>query len=148
MLRTKSLILVIGLALLLSGGAHADDSSTPHPLLQVERDRFAAMVSGDLEVLEEILSDDLVYTHSSGISESKTEFLQLLQSGDLRYDSIRPLTLNIRVKRGWAVVNGTLKIKARAFQQSVQATMAYTAVYERQRGRWRLVSWQSTVVRP
>src|SRR3954447_5830914 len=43
--------------------------------LQSEDRRFAAMANSDIEVLEEVLADDLHYTHANGMVEDKAEFI-------------------------------------------------------------------------
>ena len=50
---------------------HAQAPKADQQVLQAEKDRFAAMVKGDKAALERLLADDLTYTHSSALFESK-----------------------------------------------------------------------------
>ena len=66
-------------------------------LTQIERRRFDAMVRKDTAALEEILSDDLTYIHSTGRLEKKSDFLSSLRSEALVYLSIAPEDLQVRL---------------------------------------------------
>ena len=54
---------------------------------ELENARYRAMVSNDLTTLEQLLSDDLIYTHSSARLDSKASYLNSLRSGKVRYVS-------------------------------------------------------------
>jgi hypothetical protein len=47
--------------------------------------RYDAMLSSDLQLLEAILAEDLLYVHSNGTIDSKDTFLSRLRTGDRRY---------------------------------------------------------------
>jgi ketosteroid isomerase-like protein len=57
--------------------------------VQAQEDKWlAAVKANDLDALGKILADDLVYTHSTGIVETKTDYLNKLKSGDQKYANI------------------------------------------------------------
>jgi len=116
----------------------------PHPVLEVEYHRYRAMEQADIARLEELLSPDLVYNHSNGHTENREEFLALLSSGNLVYESIRADQVLVRDRGRFAVVTGRLRIKAKNFNRATDTKIIYTAVYERNGRDWRLLSWQST----
>lgn len=47
-----------------------------------------AVTALDYATLEKILSPDLVYAHSTGVIEAKTQYLAKLKSGTQKYDVI------------------------------------------------------------
>jgi hypothetical protein len=55
--------------------------------------RFQAMMAADLPALENLLSDDLVYTQASGWRQNKAEFLASIRTGEMQYHSITSVTL-------------------------------------------------------
>ena len=57
------------------------DAGVEHAVLDLETKRIAAMVSRDLAALAPMLADDLSYSHSSGRTDSKASFLELVRSG-------------------------------------------------------------------
>ena len=54
----------------------------------LEHQRFGAMISGDAETLEALLSESLTYTHSHGGTDTKTVFLNNVRNGPVRYHSM------------------------------------------------------------
>jgi hypothetical protein len=61
--------------------------SSDEEILALEDKRYAAMCSGDFAALEAMLHDDLLYTHSSGLTDTKATWLASLRSGKTKYKS-------------------------------------------------------------
>jgi hypothetical protein len=75
----------------LGGRATAQvDTPRSRQVLATEDQRFAAMLRADTAALRSPLAPDLTYTHTDGEQNTKDEFLQILSSNALRYDSIVP----------------------------------------------------------
>ncbi len=106
------------------------------------------MVDKDFEELAALLADDLVYVHTSGEVESKPQFLQRLRSGSLRYRSIEPADVRVRMYGDTAVVTGRSHMAVTNSGSDREFEILYTAVYATNGGRWQLVSWQSTRIQP
>lgn len=133
-------------ALLLAGSAFAqpDPLSPEGIVLGVEARRYRAMIEPDVAILEEILADDLRFTHASGSVESKYEFIASLESGNLDYESIETRDVLVRIYEKAAVVTGAAKLAVVSLGQRRSVDLLYTAVYVRGEKGWRLVSYQST----
>ena len=88
------------------------DLATIKEVEQLERQRFAAQVSKDFVFLEKVFADDLIYTHSGGKQNGKTDYLQSIRDGKSQYDKIDVETVNVRAYNDGktAVVNGTILI--------------------------------------
>lgn len=122
-------------------------ASLPPPeeeIAALERTRFAAMTRADVAALDAMLGEDLVYCHSTGWCETKTEHLDTLRSGRIRYRAIEPVELRVRALRDSVVVNGTIAVDGTAGGKPVHMRLSYTDVYARRNGRWLLIAWQST----
>lgn len=63
-------------------------TQAPHPVLQAEAKRLAAMRANDTQALAPLLHESIVYLHSSGGTDTKASVLAKLQSGQLRYVSV------------------------------------------------------------
>jgi ketosteroid isomerase-like protein len=111
---------------------------------QVERKRFAAMVAQDIAALEPLLADDLTYIHSTGELENKSQFLETIRGGRLRYEAIDVQELNVRQYDKVALVTGRIVVQARAGSRPLTLNVRYTDAYVNRDGHWRLVAWQST----
>jgi len=48
----------------------------------------AAVRANDLAALEKIMSPDIVYTHSTGVVETRAQYLEKLKSGEQKYADI------------------------------------------------------------
>jgi ketosteroid isomerase-like protein len=136
------------LLLLLSACAPAlrQGASGEAEVLSVERRRFQAMVDNDLNSLAALLHDDLTYTHSSGRTESKTQFLESLRSGQLRYLAIEPGNVSVRSYGEVALVRGSSRMRVRSPAGEQAFTVRFLEVYQWDDGAWRLTAWQSTRV--
>ncbi len=51
--------------------------------------RYKAMIDRDYAALERLLADDLLYTHSSAVTDTKQSYLESLKSGRTRYLAAR-----------------------------------------------------------
>jgi len=111
---------------------------------EVNQTRFRLMVQNDLDALAPLLAEDLVYVHTTGKMDTKQQFLDSLRSGALRYRSIEPSETLVRTTGDTATVTGRAKMGVTVGGAVLDFEMRYTAVYRSTRGRWQLVSWQST----
>jgi ketosteroid isomerase-like protein len=110
----------------------------------VEAMRFHAMVQNDLKSLAALLAENLVYMHTDGVVESKSEFLARLRSGSLRYRSIAPTDVRVRTFGSTAIITGRSQMAVTNGGSEREFEILYTAVYVVVGDRWQLVSWQST----
>jgi hypothetical protein len=113
----------------------------------LERQRFAAQVSKDFTFLDKAFADDLVYTHSNGKQNNKTEYLQSIREGKSVYDKIDVENINVRAYNSGmtAVVNGQITI----YQPNKPdgspnvAHLKYVTVQVKNPQGWQVVLWQS-----
>lgn len=110
--------------------------------------RFEAMVRRDREALDRLLADDLIYTHSTGQVETKTQFLASIASGGLVYRSIQPREVQVRLLGDVAVLTGRAELGVRAQERDMDLAVRFTSVYVRRDGVWRMAAWQSTRIEP
>lgn len=111
---------------------------------QRETRRFEAVVRGDIAALDDILSDDLSYTHASGVHETKAEFLGKLKSGQLKYESLTPEDMRVRVYGTTGVVTGVARVKVQVKGESLSFQLRFTDVYAKKGDRWQMVAWHAT----
>jgi hypothetical protein len=115
-------------------------------VLQAETDRFAAMVHVDEPALKKLLSDDLTYTHSSGLFQNKVQFIADVKSGAIKYVSVTPSESdwNVRVLGSIAVVNGVAAVHVVNHGNDASFRIRYMTVYSNQSGDWQLIAWEAT----
>jgi hypothetical protein len=115
-------------------------------LLRTEVRRFEAMTQNDLDVLEQILADDLIYTHSNAKVDTKSQYLADLRAGVARYNSIKPEDVKVRLYNNGTVgiITGKATVEVTTNGKASTLNLRYTDVYVKRKGKWQMVSWQST----
>lgn len=119
-------------------------SKAEQEIRTLEVRRFESMINNDQEALQEILDDDLTYTHANAKTDTKASLLNSLESKKTIYKSVQPEDVSIRVYGSTAIVNGKAQVNVIMDGQEHDMQMRYTDVYAKKSGRWKLVAWQST----
>lgn len=122
---------------------HAQSSADEKAVADVEKQRFDAQVSKNYAVLEQVLSDDLLYTHSSGNTDGKQSYIQSIRDGKSNYAAIEPQEQKVRVYGNTAVINGVCLVKMNNNNQPTELKLRYTDVYVKKGKQWQMVTWQS-----
>jgi ketosteroid isomerase-like protein len=123
--------------------AFSDDVSVEQSALEFQSARFNAMVEEDMEALERFLADDLTYSHTTGWTETKSEFLSTVESRKIDYVSMSPEDLEVRVYGDVAVMTGLSKMQGAVGDRKVSFTIRFLDVSRRVGDSWQLVAWQS-----
>ena len=111
---------------------------------QREIRRFEAMVRGDVAALDDILAEDLTYTHATGVFETKAEFIAKLKSGQTKYESFTPEDVLVRLYGTTSVVTGVARVKVQVKGEHLSFQLRFTDVYVKKGDRWQMVAWQAT----
>ena len=139
----RIIIIAISLACWLTPGKAQVTGGADKEIRDLEAQRFHAMEKGDVETLDRIISDDLIYTYSSGLRQSKFDVIGVLGS-DMKYESITPYDVRVRIYKGTAIVAGRASINLKANGARESFEICYLDVYVKQEGRWQMVAWQSS----
>lgn len=116
-------------------------------VLRADEVRVHAMLGSDVGALGDLLTEDCLYVHSNGATQTKAEFLESLRSGAMTYRRIQYEAVPLVRLYGseTAVLTGTTRLEVRRADGSVvQPRVLVTAVYVASSGAWRLASYQST----
>ena len=118
--------------------------TSDHPVLEADRLRRNACLSADTNALEQFMSDECVYVHSSGAVETRAQMAERLRSGDLVYHALDVLQASVRDYGDVALVNGDVHIDVTTGGSHKDFTSRYLQVWRMTNGRWQMISWQST----
>ena len=66
-------------------------------VLAAETQRCAAMVAGDVETLERLLGDELLYGHTGGTLDTKAVYLGKFRADELAYPSLSSTPVDVHV---------------------------------------------------
>jgi hypothetical protein len=141
-------IVIVGVATVAAAQSPNSKVNTPSQIeqqvLDSEKSRFEVMLKGDADALSSFLADELIYTHTTGRTDTKTSFVTALRSGAVKYQAIEPEDRLVHVYGEAAVVTGQAKMKVVAGAQELSFRIRFTEVCVHRDGRWQLVAWQST----
>jgi ketosteroid isomerase-like protein len=111
-----------------------------------ENEWLTGITKNDFRKLDQVLADDLMYLHSTGVMDSKASYVKSLQSGKQKYVSGKINDLKIRVYGQTAVLNGDANFEFVTDGKPGKAHLKYTHVFVKGGKGWQLVSHQSLKV--
>jgi hypothetical protein len=115
-------------------------------VLDLERRRCAAIGTGDLAELSEVLADDYVHVMGNGTTKGKADYIETIRNGPRVPERGE---LKVRVYGDTAVMTGDILNRINTPGQARRAIDAMvTQVAVRSGGHWRFVSFQITPKRP
>jgi uncharacterized protein (TIGR02246 family) len=129
------------ISLLLASAACAE---TPEQAKALDRQWAAATTKADVGALNRLLADDLTYTHSTGETQSKAQFIASVSKGEIQYHSIDVESSNARVYGDAAIVVSHLRIKLTSGGRNINLHASFLDVWVQKNGRWQMVAHQAT----
>lgn len=103
-----------------------------------------AVLKRDYAALEAIYAPELIYAHSTGNIESRTEYLDRLKQGKQRYDTFEYEKTRVNVYGSSAVMHSVLRITGKNDSGAFNDHLMMMHLWVKQGGRWRLVAHQTT----
>jgi ketosteroid isomerase-like protein len=115
--------------------------------LETDKQFFHALIAADLPALQQLLADDFILIDvMQGDENTKGDFLAVVQSGMIKFESVLPAEQTVRVYGNTAVIIGRTEMKGKMGGAPFAASSRYTHVYVLQSGAWRMVSAQGTSI--
>jgi|KBSSwiStaDraftv2_1062776.scaffolds.fasta_scaffold955270_2 ketosteroid isomerase-like protein len=105
----------------------------------------AAAKAGDTAKLERLLSNDLIYTHATGIIDDKATYIEKLKSKRQKYDGI--IHSNVRVKafgKDTAVLTARMRMHGTNQAGPFDDQLLLIHVWVKVNGAWQLAAHQTT----
>jgi len=141
-------ILVFALLALISTHESSAQTATSveQELMKLEQTwNDVASIKKDRAVLEQILADDYVYTHSNGAVTNKAQEIADTVSSENKWTSSKTDDMKVRVYGDVAIVTGrqTLQGTAKGY---VSGPRRFTDIFVKRNGRWQCAGGQSTLV--
>jgi ketosteroid isomerase-like protein len=125
-----------------------ETSNQPSPK-EVEQQFFSSLIQSDHTALDRVLTDDFVLIDvMRGAEIDKASLLQVIQSGQLKFETIEPSEVRLRLYGDAAITTGRTHMYGRFGDVPFTAHSRYTHVYVQQKSAWRLASAQGTPIEP
>ena len=116
-----------------------------NPYLADDR-RIAAILAADPVELRACLAEDLVYVHSSGLVETRDQYIEALTSGRRKYLTYEPVERQARTYGDCTIFTGKLVVSIPGDTGPAFHKLTYTAVY-RQKPTMQMVSWHACMTK-
>ena len=113
-------------------------------IIDLDRKRMNAMAQKDIATLNALLSDDLVYTHSTARLDTKKSLIEAMESGKTVYTAVEPSDMRAQDLRNAVVLTGSARIRVLSNGNPISFSVRFTDVYANKDGQWQMVAWQST----
>ena len=110
---------------------------------KLEQARVAAMIAGDVAAFEQLLSDEMRWSHASGNTDTKASMIAQYAEGSMRCFTIDRSNTEARVFGSAAIVTGEVRMDAMAGGVRKQVHSRYAGVWSDHAGTPQLVHWQS-----
>lgn len=111
-------------------------------LLRLDDERSRAMTAADTDALERLMSDEIVYTHSSGRLDSKKSFIASIASGTVKYRRILRKDVATTLRDGFAILTGAVEIDVETGGRLLNLNLRFCNVWERTAKGWQQIAWQ------
>lgn len=129
-----------------------DSDSSSHDghesaVLQVDREWHQALLNKELETLDRILPAGFIFVSAFGEALNKSQFLAVIGSTDLAFQSIQREEVSLHFHGNTALARGRDTVAGQYKGRDISGQYTFTNVYVETRGRWHVVSSQTTRVR-
>ena len=113
-------------------------------VIELDRQRMNAMAQKDIAALNKLISDDLVYTHSSARLDTKQSLIGSMESGRTVYTAVVPSDVKAQDCGDTVILTGNARISVNSGGNAMNFGVRFTDVWANKGGRWQMVAWQST----
>lgn len=104
----------------------------------------AGVVKKDINSLEKLYADDFVFTHGTGLVDSKASWLKNIQNPEVLFLARKQDSTKVEMHGDVAIVIGRLDIEREQNKHTSKYGIWYVRVFARKDSRWQLISHRTT----
>jgi len=113
-------------------------------IIDLDRKSMNDMAQKDIATLNALLSDNLVYTHSTARLDTKKSLIEAMESGKTVYTAVEPSDVKAQDLGNAVVLTGSARIRVLSNGNPISFSVRFIDVYANKDGQWQMVAWQST----
>jgi ketosteroid isomerase-like protein len=113
-------------------------------IIELDAKRMAASVSQDYDTLNQLIADELIYTHSSARMDTKASLIGNMRSGSTQYTAMTPSEVVAQDLGDAVVLTGVCAISVMSGGKPNSFKVRFVDVYAKRSAGWQMVTWQST----
>ena len=143
LLRLILLTLLFNATVAFSQTSKKMENTTPieQEILDLSLEKFKWKTTGQIDKVENLFDDELVFIHLTGQTTSKAEWIKQMKSKQFIYNKIEQKEASVKVYGNTAVLVGKAKFTVNG--GSVY-NLIYTEVYTQKNNEWKLVNLHTT----
>lgn len=111
-----------------------------------EQELAKAMLNSNVQQLDELISDDLIFTDHTGRLLDKAADLEAHRSGTLKIDTLESSGQLIKIFGNTAVVSVLVNIGGSYAAEHFKGTLRFTRVWMKRDDSWKVVAAHSVAV--
>lgn len=108
---------------------------------KVDEEFHKAFRLEDASALENLLTENFIWTHSTGNIQTKAVILANVKSGKTQYETVETDDVKVYLYKNAAVVSGR---STRRYPGKDTFWIRYTAVYIKEKGKWKASAFHSS----
>jgi uncharacterized protein (TIGR02246 family) len=137
---------ILAAALLALAAGRAPAQSIEREIANLEHQIAQAIVKNDAAFVASVFADDFYYTGVRGEIKKKSDIVNELKSGDLKFELLQFDDIKVRHQGDTAIVTGLAITKGTSPQGPISGQFRYTRVYVKRQSAWQLILFQGTPV--
>jgi ketosteroid isomerase-like protein len=148
-MKTKWVSAIAMAIFVMGAGAGLSKAAPALDVEKLETKWVAALLAANMEALEAMYSNDLIYVHSNGGIQNKHDYLESIRTGSLRFKTMTAVgALRTRSFGNTATVSSRYDMQLESGRTGKVSpyTIQYLTVYVNEGGTWRIVAQQTTSV--
>ncbi|WP_297845833.1 nuclear transport factor 2 family protein [Pseudomonas sp.] len=111
----------------------------------LEDNRFRLMIDADVDQFQNLLSEDVIYVHSSGFTDDKTSYMEKFRNAAFVYHSTEQLIDHVSALGNDAfMATGSVRMDATVGGVLKHLHTQFLVVWRKESGTWRLIGHQTT----
>jgi len=140
-------LLLVTIVLLAIATVNAQSKQETAVAAAVEKLR-KAMIDGNRQELENIAHDKLSYGHSSGLVESKTDFVEKIASGKSDFVTIDLADQTISVSGNTAIIRHKLNATTNDNGKPGEVHLFVLLIFQKEQKQWKMLARQAVKMTP
>jgi ketosteroid isomerase-like protein len=113
-------------------------------VVEMDRQRMTALKQMEIDKVKEFLSDELVWTHTSGRVDTKESQIASMESGEIVYSRYDPSDVKAQDYGDFVVLTGKADIEVDFRGTLYPLDVRFTDGWRKKDGEWKMVFWHST----
>lgn len=115
-------------------------------IIQKEEEIKNAMLSGDIESLDQLIHDDLLFHIPTGQVASKKMDIEAYRSGLMKLNTLEYQDRQIKMHDDLAIVSVTVKMEGNFGDQAIAGQFQFLRVWKKTNGFWKITAGSSTAL--